>query len=353
LEVIQIVNNFSLLQSMPISYNSLVIENTTRCTAECSICYQSVGPKGKDENGLLNLSSKTMEKVIEDAIQMPNLQPRFHLGGGESFLNPEECIHLFQFAKACGYREISAVTNAFWAKSKRKAEELTCRLRQAGLLRIEISWDYWHAPYIIPSAINNAIKACHNADIQVTLRVLSSRSHHAGEALSFLNSDVCNLVSVMVCSPLMHSGRAKNNILVEDVYPFEDMSVGCHHSLNLTVNPSGYVSPCCSGFDQTNTIVFGNVHDESIVTIANRMNRLLLLRMLVFQGIGSLLPILEDAGIDKKTNATSICQLCWDIFTDKTSAFLIKEYFDKLDAARIQKYVDNLSAENTLVVSNI
>jgi len=342
------MNNLPLLQSMPISYNSLVIENTTRCTAKCSICYQSVGPNGADEGGLLSLSSQTMEKVIEDAIQMLNLQPRFHLGGGESFLNPEECIHLFQVAKTAGYREISAVTNAFWAKSKRKAKKLAHQFRHAGLLRIEISWDYWHASYITPSAINNAIKACHNADIEITLRVLSSKYHHAKEALSFLDSDICNLVDVIICSPLMHTGRAKKHIYQEDIYSSDDLSVACHHSLNLTINPSGYVSPCCSGFDQTNTIIFGNIHDESIVTIANRMNRMLLLRMLVFQGISSLLPILEDCGIDKKTNATSICQLCWDIFSDKTSAFTIKEYFDKLDAVRIQKYVDSISSENTI-----
>jgi len=342
------MNDLSLLRSIPISYNSLVIENTTRCTAKCSICYQSVGPNGTDEGDLLSLSSQIIEKVIKEAIQMPSLQPRFHLGGGESFLNPEECIHLFQVAKSVGYREISAVTNAFWAKSKRRAEELAEQLRHAGLLRIEISWDYWHAPYITPSAINNAIKACHNADIQITLRVLSSKSHPAEEALCFLDSDTCNLVDIMVCSPLMYTGRAKKNIYQEDIHPSDDLSVACYNSLNLTVNPSGYVSPCCSGFDQTNTIVFGNIHDESIVTIANRMNRMLLLRMLVFQGIGSLLPILEDCGIDKKTNATSICQICWDVFSDETSAFTIKKYFDKLDAARMRKYVDKISPENSI-----
>jgi hypothetical protein len=306
-----------------------------------------VGIKGKDGVGKVNLPLEIMEKIIEDAIQISTLQPRFHLGGGESFLNPEECIHLFKTAKKAGYREISAVTNAFWAKNKYKAQRFARQFRQAGLLRVEISWDHWHTPYVTSSTINNAIEACYSADIQITLRILSSKSHSAGDALSLLDSDICNLTNTIVCSPLMHSGRAKSRISKEDIYPFDGMSSACHHSLNLTVNPLGYVGPCCSGFDQTNIITFGNVYDESVVTIAKRMNRTLLLRMLVFQGVGSLLPLLEDYGIDKKTDATSICQLCWDVFSDETSAKVIEEYFNKLDAIRIRKYAESISSRDS------
>mgnify|MGYP006266355239 FL=1 len=81
-----------LLSNFPLTYNCLVVESTTRCTAKCSMCYQSSGPKGSEPLGDNQLSTATIKKVIKEAINIPTLKPHFHLAGGEAFLNIPSCI---------------------------------------------------------------------------------------------------------------------------------------------------------------------------------------------------------------------------------------------------------------------
>ncbi len=74
--------NHSLYKSADFFYDSLVLENTNKCTAKCAICYQAAG----EQNSCDRLDVKIAKKCIREAFALDCLKKRFHLAGGESFI---------------------------------------------------------------------------------------------------------------------------------------------------------------------------------------------------------------------------------------------------------------------------
>lgn len=326
------INHF--ISNYPITYNSLVVETTTRCTAKCAMCYQSAGPKGSDLLGDNQLSADIIRRVIRESINIPTLRSQFHIAGGEAFTNIQLCLECFQEAKEVGFTEISTTTNAYWARDEVKAYSICRSLREAGLTRMEVSWDAWHTDFVPPLAINNCIKSAYKNNIEVILRVLSTKKEAAEAAIRMLDQDVLSCVYSICCSPVTQSGRAIETISKSDIFNSNNLGQACHSMLNLTVNPLGEVSPCCAGLDQTKNLNLGNVYNTSIVDITERMNDSLLLRFLVFSGAGSLVPILEDAGFQVNRDFSSLCDLCWNIFSDQEKTQAIQSYFTKIQGSK-------------------
>ncbi len=322
-----------LTAMMPVSFQGLVVENTSRCNAKCGMCYQSAGPQGSDNWGKAALTPDLVETVLRDAFTIPSLEHRFHLAGGEAFLNVDDCLRLFNRAKEIGYTDITTTTNAYWARDPRKAATIARAARAAGLLRMEISWDYWHLGYIPPEAVSNVLEACADAGINTILRILTTHAHSADEALALIRPEALAVASEVQSGPVFPTGRAQRTIPDSEVFYGGNLSSTCHGVLHLTVNAWGHVYPCCAGADQTKGLTFGNVHDTPIHEIAARMNASRLLRTLVFQGIGALLPILSDAGVDVGTRFSSICHACWEVFSHPERAEIVHRHFDEEERA--------------------
>jgi MoaA/NifB/PqqE/SkfB family radical SAM enzyme len=301
------------------------------------MCYQSAGPKGSDVWGRSSLSAEEIETIIKDAIRIEVLAKRFHLSGGEAFIRTNDCLSLFSIARECGYNDVTTTTNAFWARQFSKALAMCKKLRSAGLTRMEISWDFWHQPYIPSDAVSNALEACAANGIHTVLRVLSTKSHSIDEALSTLRESSLACATEIFTCPVFPVGRAAKEIDLSDIYFTGDLSSTCHSILNLTVNAWGNVYPCCAGSDQTDWLTFGNIREQSIAEIAEYMNRSRLLRMLVFQGPRAFLPILEDAGISMGERYTNICHLCFAIFSDAKKAGAVRKYFEDCESQAVLK----------------
>lgn len=332
-----------LLATMPMRFSGLVVENTNRCNARCEICYQSAGPKGSDILGRGRLPRDVIERCIREAIEIPTLTPRFHLAGGESFMDLEECYALFSAACAAGYLDITCTTNAFWARKMDKARVVTENARRAGLTSMEISWDYWHQPYIPATAVANALIACKAADIETNLRVLTTKTHGLDEALAALPEDALNAAHRITSGPVFATGRAALTTPLDDLHASPSGSSGsCHAVLNLTVNSFGNVFPCCAGFDQTKNYTFGNIHTESIVDIADRINADPIARTVVFRGVEALLPVLRRAGVDIGEEFKNMCQLCWNIFSSERCVEVLKNHVAAVRERAFQRLVSAL-----------
>lgn len=314
-------------ESMPVSFQGLVIESTTRCNARCKMCYQAAGPKGSDIIGVGALSVAEVSKIAAEALTIPTLEPRFHLAGGEAFLKIDDCLTLFAVAREAGYTEISTTTNAYWAKSPSDAHAVCAQARAAGLLNMEISWDYWHLPFIPPEAVSNCLEAAAANQIRTNLRVLSTKTHSAAEALALLRPSALEAATEISSGPVFPTGRAAKELPAEDFFYAGSADGSCHGVLHLTVNGRGNVYPCCAGADQTEWLRFGNVRDSSIAEIAERMNASTLLRMLVFLGPKSFVPILEEAGIDVGDRFSNICHMCWEIFSKPERGRVLHAWF--------------------------
>lgn len=332
-----------LLVTMPMRFSGLVLENTNRCNAKCGMCYQSSGPKGSDVLGKAHLPFGIMEKAIREAREVPTLLPRFHLAGGEAFMHLDECIALFKVAVEAGYVDITGTTNATWARSTFAAKNVATQLRDSGVTSLEISWDYWHSPYINPEMIGQAIRACFDVEIETNLRVLTTKSHNLHEALQTIPEADLERVNRITSGPVFATGRAAQLIPIEEIHiAGGGLDGACHSTLNLTVNAFGNVFPCCAGFDQTNLYNFGNIKHESIIDIADRINNDPIARVVVFCGIKKLVPIIERAGIKLNSDFKGICQLCWTIFSSPECVQALREHAETARERALNRLVNSL-----------
>jgi MoaA/NifB/PqqE/SkfB family radical SAM enzyme len=335
---------FDLLASMPMRFNGLVVETTNRCNAKCAMCYQSAGPKGSDVLGPGRLELPVLERLVREAIEIPALNPRLHLAGGEAFLQLEDVLHLFEVARDVGYLDLTGTTNGFWARKLARANDVASRLRDAGVTSMELSWDFWHAPFVKAEAVSNSLLALASVGIETNLRVLTTRSHSIGEALALLDSDAVASAHRITTGPVFRTGRAAQQIPSDEFFASEGYGGACHGILNLTVNSLGDVFPCCAGSDQTRDLKLGNVKDESIAVIAARMNRDPIVRLLVFGGAASLLPILKQRGLDLGDEFDSMCHLCWTVLSDARAVELLRRHAEDAAVRSLERVAAALEA---------
>lgn len=325
-----ISKDIAMLLYMPLYYNGLVVESTNMCNARCAICYQGSGPMGSDTRGPATLDVSVIRRCIREAAEIDTIASRFHLAGGEAFLYPEDCYKLFKEARDANYEIISATTNGFWGKTIENAREVCKNLRESGLNSLELSWDYWHHSFVPGDSVSNCLQACKEYQIDTNLRILTTRLHNMEEALSALRSDVPDLASRITSGPVFATGRAAKELDPNEYfYSRASLNASCYRTLNFSINAFGNVHPCCAGFDQTCSYVIGNVINESIGTIVERMNRDPLIRKLVFSGIETLIPILIKNGYDIGMDYFSICHLCYTIFSNPEYSACIREDFSE------------------------
>ena len=291
----------ALMDRMPLTFNALVVEYTSRCPAKCAMCYQSAGPKGSD--------------IIGSAT------------GGEAFLDQGMLLRLIAFARDNGFATLSTTTNGYWAATPARADAVCAAAWAAGLTGMEISWDHWHRPYVDAAAVNNCLEACARHGIAANLRILSTKPHSYHEALSLLRPDALACAQTITCAPVHPTGRAGAEIAPEDIHDQGTLDDTCHSILNLTVNARGDVSPCCAGLDQLSGHSFGNAGREDIGAIAARLNASPIIRTLVFRGVLHLRALLKDAGLDPGTGFTGICHMCWSIFSDPAAVRAIEDAY--------------------------
>ncbi|MDP2370579.1 radical SAM/SPASM domain-containing protein [Rhodoferax sp.] len=325
---------------LPMTFSSLVVETNSRCNAKCAMCYQSAGPKGSDLIGDHRLGTDDVKDLLRSAVDIKEIGRRFHTSGGAAFLRPDDLFAVFEYAKGLEhFQDISTTTNAYWAATKRKAMRIAQQAAQSGVTMMEISWDHWHGPYVSAHAVSNCIDACVEHGIEPHLRLLTTKSHTAAEALSRLRPESVERASNIHSCPVFSTGRAAREIDADEFHHgcADEMAIAgaCHSALNLTVNARGDVYPCCAGADQTQGLAFGNIHDQPLREIVDEMQASPMLRVLVFSGVAAFYPILQQAEIQIRPRYHNMCEFCTDIFSRPDAAAAIKRHFDDATACAI------------------
>ena len=211
---------------------------------------------------------------------------------------------------------------------------------------MEISWDYWHSQFVQPEAINNCIRACFENEISSNLRLLSTKKHKMSEVMDLIDPDVIPLVGEISSGPVSDVGRASMMDESEFYAAPSGFNSNCYQALCLAVNAKGFVAPCCSGFDQCNEYVSGNIYNESIVAIVKRMNEDPILRRLVFKGIASFLPILKKCGIKLEGKKNSTCKVCVQVFSKRENIEAISNYLKQQNFENLKKILFKLAGSN-------
>ncbi len=198
------------------------------------MCYQAAGPKGSDIRGDSELDLAAIERIVDQAITLPNLDKRVHLSGGETFLDFPKALGIFRYAKRAGFERVGTTTNAFWATNRQTAYDRTRQLAEAGLNYFEVSIDYWHLPYVKVERVGHLLWAARRLGITVILRTLSTKSHHIDEVLRYLQP--WHLMHVLIGNGRVHPvGRGASPEIAADVYP-GSIEGCCERVLNLTIS---------------------------------------------------------------------------------------------------------------------
>jgi organic radical activating enzyme len=319
---------------VPVTFSALVVEITSRCNARCGMCYQAAGPKGSDIIGDQHLRVETVVSLAESATSLPEVGRRFHVSGGESYLDSDKLLEIFRAVHHLGhFVEISTTTNAYWAATRKRADQIASASSKAGLTMMEISWDHWHGPFVSAHAVSNCIDACVENGIEPHLRILTAKDNSAQKALDLLRLQSLRRVTNIHIAPVFSTGRAVKE-LDPSTFHFSaegPVSIGgsCHSALNLTINAKGNAFPCCAGADQTEGLAFGNVLQMPLVTIVKRMQASPLLRVLVFNGVSVFYPLLLQAGISLKPIYRNMCEFCYDVFSKPEATAVVRQYCDE------------------------
>jgi MoaA/NifB/PqqE/SkfB family radical SAM enzyme len=326
-------------------FHALVIETTHRCNARCAMCYESAGPRGSEMRGTESLPLDVALRVIDEASQLDALGPRVHLSGGEVFLDWDGTLCLLRRAAERGFSNIGATTNGFWAGSAETAARRCAELARVGVTYLEVSADRWHQEFVDVERIRHLLRAARGAGIRIMLRTLATRSHRADEALAALGD--ADLTGVVIGNSRLYPvGRAAAEIAAEDVRPGGEIEGGCERMLNLTIAPNGNVYPCCAGSDMTEALAAGNVHRDSLAQALLKMSTDRMIRQVLHQGVGSLVPILEKLGHRDRLpeQPACLCHLCWSIFRQDDLAAALRQHFEDEQLQALIAFVQGLGA---------
>src|SRR5262249_44962469 len=84
---------------------------------------------------------------------------------------------------------------------------------------------------------------------------------------------------------------------------------------------------------------------------AEAINRSLLIRMVVFEGVSSLRPILTLLGEDTKQRYTSICGMCFEVFSDPRKVEKLARFFEQLESEALGDAMAELAEAASLIPS--
>lgn len=212
----------------------LILMVTLGCNSGCAHCCLACSPRK------LNLS------MTEDEI-VSYIQQAYDYGirsvcfsGGEPLLldlrapmDLADSLHMF----------IDIRTNAFWADDPSGALSVLQYLQFLGLSRLGLSYDSYHAKFIPPSHITNALAAARELYLPVYLDWVGLQSYEQVLAYLHLSEDELRYVG----TPLKVGSAVQLGYEHFNYIPAEEVHLACEDDRLLTIFPGGYASlhPCC------------------------------------------------------------------------------------------------------------
>ncbi|MEQ8820517.1 MAG: radical SAM protein [Sumerlaeia bacterium] len=219
-------------------HESIGVQLTWRCNAECAFCGTWSGPANR-----ATMDLAVLERLVES---LAGARPRLkhvELTGGEPFVVPDLLRAAGRLLHGVGL-PYTIVTNGFWARDDKEVARWAGEL--PGLQRFVVSTDRWHRSYVPESRVVALLRGCASSGIEGFLSYSYARDEEPGLAL--LDPEVRAalesgpLLGWHFC-PAVDVGRARRDC-VEEV-PASQADGPCHVLGNMMVRPDGRVFACC------------------------------------------------------------------------------------------------------------
>ncbi len=297
---------------IPIAGVTLVL--TRKCNAGCRHCGFSCGPGPADRIPL-----EQVKTLIADARKLRSLES-ISITGGEPFLFFSDLREIIGFARSLGLSS-EVVTNSFWATSHDAALARLRELQHLGLRRFVTSLDEYHAEFVAPTRVRNAVRAAMDVGIAVTVKSVKTRDslftrEWIEQFIPIRTAD--RNVKLVIMDPVP-TGRAEAPEVRRMGFHGSPASfAGCCDKVVRypAVGPDGDVYPCCSFGEPARRA--GSVFDEPLSRILRRLQRNLLFNLLAVcgpAGVWELAAPLMPQRHDRQFSGA--CDLCNALYDDR------------------------------------
>ena len=183
---------------------------TYKCPASCRFCYYNCGP---EKSGLMStdIAISTWQSLTE----LAGSRARIHITGGEPFLYFNRLAEILGQANKLNLAPIDTIeTNAFWATDDKIISSRLKILDQAGMRRLKISYDPFHAEFVDVESVQRLVNAA--TEILGPKRVMVRWKKYLQEPVknspSCENYTVENFAAAIKEYPCRFTGRAATQL---------------------------------------------------------------------------------------------------------------------------------------------
>lgn len=286
---------------------------TERCNAACDHCLFSAASGSISAKDMPQSDIHYYIDCIANIASQEKEQFSVALSGGEPLLCRRVLLESIAHAKNRNAEYISIVSNGFWGSSKENALCIAAELAEAGLSNISFSMDDFHQEHIPLTSLRQAISACLEMNIPVTLKTtVTKNSRRLGEVLLDLGDLLLGQKVTVEEIPCIPTGRAKGQICPEDLLYHPDIpKEACVMGMMLVIFPDGNTFPCCCA-EWNPVLLLGNAKECDLGTLFDRMKNQPLLKILREEGPHHFAGHLEKAGCalehERFVNNCDLCQ---------------------------------------------
>lgn len=300
---------------------------TRRCNMTCAHCSVQSGPKIREEptdSEILNLVHSVADSGLMGV----------QITGGEPMLREKLVFEILRVAKK---RDLASTlsTNGFWGRKKARAWSTVRALKRAGLSRITVSYDRYHAEFQGAEPALNIARAAEWFDMPLNINVTRVAN----------DPEIAGLVEPFNRRPQLKMrfydvqtvGRARELPLAE----IRGETGGfCNACCAPAVTDDGRMTACNGPayfLSDDSPLVIGSIHDSSLKSLIEKHMDDPILETIRRAGPERLLRELEDAGVARELGIrkqhSGLCDLCIDINSNPAAVAVLRE---RLAAPRYQ-----------------
>lgn len=331
----------------PISHSrEFAMMLSRRCNIECRHCGIESHPRIAD-----HMPIEIAERLIFEAARIPDFG-KVTFTGGEPFMRPDELEHLIGLCTKLNLAT-RVVTNGFWAKNPERGMAMLGRMRAAGLSEINFSADRFHLEFLAAETLRNAL-ACTKAHglLRIVSFVTTGEQEPVDEFSELYgipkeelfdlrcildDEDMVNAFGedhvLVYYGGLIGLGRAARKAHEARYHPLEmfERNRPCGEIVNKPViYPDGAFQACCCAGGKISSFTVGNVNEDSLETLYERMQGRAHFRLINTHGPRVLFDEIAAArpGLIERKEFTSICEVCVRA-TEKLDADTVDEIADR------------------------
>jgi len=234
--------------------------------------------------------------------------------GGEPMLYPDEVRQIISFTSKLGmYTDLR--TNGYWASDREATRKVLANLLEAGLGRIGLSYDSYHAEYIPIENIKNILVATRELKIETYIDWVSNEDREWVKSLLDIDDTILRYTG----QPLKVGRAARelddkhfSKLTTEEVKAWGEVSDFCNFEYPaIMLFPGGYASysPCCWVNPMLLKKVTGVDWLESLI---QQMDNSPAINYMRESGLKGLVTLAEERGL-LKDHYSHPCEICFDL----------------------------------------